>query len=152
MALYRRISMQTGTFRFQLYLYIICLLYTSARLISSLCNFHFNYKIVFSCCKEKIPAIMRYYSVCIPQMIVSGLLVSEVSRLFGGCNFVVSIVKIIVDVFLFFISFRMQHRWVFKYWFLDLIMDFRKVFLTLAVCGWSLNRSEIGQQFDYMSM
>ena len=95
--------------------FMIMLITAIARLISSLCNFHFNYKIVFSCCKEKNPAIMRYYSVCIPQMIVSGLLVSEVSRLFGGCNFMVSIIKIIVDVFLFFISFRIQHRWVFKY-------------------------------------
>lgn len=84
-----------------------------SRLASSLCNFHFNYKIVFSCYKKKRPTILRYYSVCIPQMIISGFLVSEVSQLFGSGNFIVSIVKIFVDVFLFFVSFRIQHRWVF---------------------------------------
>ncbi len=93
---------------------MIMFITVAARLISSLCNFHFNYNIVFSCCREKIPTILRYYSVCIPQMIVSGFLVSEVSRLLGSDNFVVSIVKIFVDVFLFFISFRIQHRWVFE--------------------------------------
>ena len=50
---------------------------------------------------------------CVPQLIVSGVLVSYISQLFGDSNIAVGIIKIFVDIFLFFISFRIQRGWVF---------------------------------------
>lgn len=85
----------------------------SARIISSLFNFFFNSKVVFSCEKSKLSTILRYYAVCVPQLIVSGVLVSYISQLFGDSNIAVGIIKIFVDIFLFFISFRIQRGWVF---------------------------------------
>lgn len=84
-----------------------------SRIISSLCNFSFNSTLVFECTKSRFVTILKYYAICIPQMLVSGILVSFLSGIFSDSNIVAGAIKLIVDIALFLISFRIQRGWVF---------------------------------------
>jgi len=86
----------------------------SARVISSFFNFSFNRKAVFKSKESIKDSIVRYYALCVCQLLISyGLVyfVTEALSLGGGLT-VVS--KAIIDTILFMISFRIQRRWVFK--------------------------------------
>lgn len=82
-----------------------------ARLISSTYNFLINFKFVFESQKAyKKPAI-RYIILASVQMMLSAILTSIGVYLFP---FIVEpVTKAIVDVVLFFVSFRIQHKYVF---------------------------------------
>ena len=85
-----------------------------ARVISSLFNFSFNRKAVFKSEKSIKNSFVRYYILCVCQLLVSyGLvyLVTEALSLGGGLT-VVS--KAVIDTILFMISFRIQRKWVFQ--------------------------------------
>lgn len=84
-----------------------------ARAVSSMCNFLLNSRLVFSCGRAKLRTVLRYYTVALPQMLVSALLVSLISQIAQKGGIVVAVGKIIVDVMLFLISFRIQRGWVF---------------------------------------
>jgi len=82
--------------------------------ISSLFNFSFNRKAVFKSEKSIKNSFVRYYILCVCQLLVSyGLvyLVTEALSLGGGLT-VVS--KAVIDTILFMISFRIQRKWVFQ--------------------------------------
>lgn len=84
-----------------------------ARIVSSLFNFTVNRKAVF---KSKAPlagTMIRYYILCAVQMLTSYLLVALLSGIFGKSSLIVAILKLCVDIFLYFISFRIQQAWVF---------------------------------------
>jgi len=85
-----------------------------ARVISSLFNFSFNRKAVFNSKGSIKNSIMRYYVLCVCQLLVSYGLVYFVTKTLslGGGLTVVS--KAVIDTILFMISFRIQRRWVFK--------------------------------------
>lgn len=83
-----------------------------ARIISSTFNFYINKNMVFNGEKRVRKTIVKYYSLCVVQMILSALLVSVVWHLLGGSE---TIIKICVDTVLFFVSYQVQRRWVFKY-------------------------------------
>ena len=85
-----------------------------ARIVSSLCNFALNLHLVFSCGRARLQTLVRYYTVAIPQMLISALLVSLISQFTQRGGIVVAIAKIIVDIMLFLISFRIQRGWVFS--------------------------------------
>ncbi len=85
-----------------------------ARIVSSLCNFALNSHLVFSCGRARLQTLVRYYTVAIPQMLISALLVSLISQFTQRGGIVVAIAKIIVDIMLFLISFRIQRGWVFS--------------------------------------
>ena len=58
---------------------------------------------------------MRYYCLAIPVMISSYALVCCLKSLINvKYHFITTLIKIVVDTFLFFISFRIQRRWVFR--------------------------------------
>lgn len=86
-----------------------------ARISSSLLNFHINKSRVFPTknISAKAPThrpFLRYYTLCLAQMLCSGLLVNV------GCLLIPlheSVVKLIVDTLLFIISFNIQREWVF---------------------------------------
>lgn len=86
----------------------------SARVISSLFNYSFNRKAVFKSESSVKKSFVKYYILCICQLLVSFGLVYSVSKLLilGGVLTVVS--KAIIDTVLFMISFQIQRRWVFK--------------------------------------
>lgn len=80
-------------------------------MISSTYNFLINFKFVFESQKAyKKPAI-RYIILASVQMMLSAILTSIGVYLFP---FIVEpVTKAIVDVVLFFVSFRIQHKYVF---------------------------------------
>lgn len=80
-----------------------------ARIISSLFNYLVNRKVVFdSKARRSLP---KYFSLVVLQMAVSALLVYLLFLLFRQGEV---ILKVIVDSFLFFVSYYIQKRWIFK--------------------------------------
>lgn len=60
-------------------------------------------------------SLARYYILAVCQIAVSACLVFLVEHGFSLASpALVTLVKIVVDTLLFFISFRVQHRWVFR--------------------------------------
>ena len=81
-----------------------------ARTISSLCNYYLNRQIFKN--KDCIrSSIIRYYVLCVVQLLVSWALVVCV---FNRIHWDTTVIKIFVDTILFFISYQIQQRWVFK--------------------------------------
>lgn len=83
-----------------------------ARAVSSFTNYIINKKKVFN--SEKIEnSVLKYYALAIPQMLISALIVTILKSIFTAGSFVSTIIKMIVDTVLFFISYRIQNCWVF---------------------------------------
>lgn len=86
----------------------------SARAVSSLFNFTMNRKAVFKSEESLKKSMIKYYVLCVMQMMASYGLVFLTSRLFGLGDGLTSVAKAVIDTILFFISFRIQRLWVFK--------------------------------------
>lgn len=85
-----------------------------ARVVSSLVNFLLNRSGVFRSGKNIRRAAVRYYTLAACQLIASYLCVNGLALLFGGGASVwQTVIKIIVDTALFFISFGIQRDWVY---------------------------------------
>ncbi len=84
----------------------------AARICSSLCNYMLNSKKVFRT-KNKT-SLARYYLLCVLQFAASSGLVSLFSSAFTAGNLLKTLIKAVVDITLFFISYRIQREWVFK--------------------------------------
>lgn len=85
-----------------------------ARVISSLFNFWMNATRVF---KDKVNkrTLARYYTLAVVQLALSAVLVFGVEKLLSIESPALStLVKTIIDTLLFFVSFRIQHKWVFN--------------------------------------
>lgn len=86
-----------------------------ARLCSSFVNFNANNTVVFNNKGSYKRSLLRYYCLCIPQMLVSAGLVTLINRLLGNtAPLIATLVKILVDTVLFFISYTIQREWVFS--------------------------------------
>ena len=85
-----------------------------ARAISSLTNFFINKKYVFDSKDKAKDTIWRYYALAIPQMLISALLVWFLTLLLSTNPELKTVIKLIIDTILFFISYRIQQCWVFK--------------------------------------
>lgn len=86
-----------------------------ARIISSLFNFYSNNNIVFKSNESKKKNFLKYYALCIPQMILSAGLVYVLSLLSGSSgSLLITLIKIVVDTVLFLISFKLQRDVIFK--------------------------------------
>ncbi len=86
----------------------------SARLISSLVNFMLNHKKVFKSQETMGRTMVRYYILCVIQTTVSFAGVSLLTKVLHLRNVFVILIKAIVDIILYFISFQIQREWVFK--------------------------------------
>ncbi len=85
-----------------------------ARLISSLYNFFVNRRIVFRQSSNTGRAMLRYYCLCVMQMLASSVLVTVAIRLFHSDSTAMSTVfKCVVDTVLFVVSYQIQRIWVF---------------------------------------
>lgn len=82
-----------------------------ARIISSLVNYNLNKNVVFNCDNNSKNTIFKYYMLCIVQMALSA---GGVSLLYNFSLFSETICKIIVDLVLFFISYNIQRKFIFK--------------------------------------
>lgn len=85
-----------------------------ARIISSLTNYFINRKYVFDSKDKAKDTIWKYYALAIPQMLVSAMLVWFLTLLFSTNPELKTVIKLIIDTILFFISYRIQQCWVFK--------------------------------------
>lgn len=85
-----------------------------ARVISSATNFLLNHKLVFKSKNSIRSSLVRYYCLAIPQMAASAGLVTLLNRCFSNsATLLTTLIKAVVDVSLFFLSFFIQKKWVF---------------------------------------
>lgn len=85
-----------------------------ARVISSLFNYWLNATKVF---KDRVSmrTLARYYILAVVQIALSAVLVYGLEKLLHiQAPILSALVKTIVDTLLFFVSFRVQHKWVFN--------------------------------------
>lgn len=87
-----------------------------ARVVSAIFNYCMNRKVVFESDSKVQKSLPRYAILAVCQLAVSYLLVTVVAEnLLGlGASFLESVIKMIVDMVLFLISYQFQQRWVFK--------------------------------------
>ncbi len=85
-----------------------------ARAVSSLFNFFANRTTVFRSTESLGSTMLRYYALCVVQAGCSyGLVFLLTSLISAEYRIIDSLIKIVVDVLLFFLSFRIQQAWVF---------------------------------------
>ena len=87
-----------------------------ARVISSLLNFFLNKKVVFRTQCSTAKAMLRYYTLALPQMAAQVLLTQGVYILFGipdSANVLRTVLYAVVMTALYFASYMIQQRWVF---------------------------------------
>lgn len=83
-----------------------------ARVISATYNYLLNYRLVFKSKEGHGMAAVKYFGLALVQMACSALLVNLFYHWAGGAEV---LIKICVDVFLFFISFQIQREFVYKH-------------------------------------
>ena len=87
-----------------------------ARTVSSLINFFMNKKLVFQSRVSTGKAMLRYYALAIPQLLIqSGLntLIYSIFRIGSDQPGLRTVVHVLVMCVLFIVSFTIQQRWVF---------------------------------------
>ena len=82
-----------------------------ARIISSLYNYCINRTFVFKSAVRIHRSLLRYYSLCVVQLICSAAFVSLVHLCI--VQLPVVLIKILVDTILFLISYKVQQKYVF---------------------------------------
>lgn len=83
----------------------------AARVISAVYNFILNYRVVFRSRERMEQAALRYFGLAVVQMACSAALVNLLYGRIGGAEV---LVKIPVDVLLFFASFLIQREFVYR--------------------------------------
>ena len=87
----------------------------SARVLSSLFNFTMNDRYVFRNGENHWKAFLKYYCLCIPQTLISVVcLTALVAGLKIGHPVLATLVKIVIELILFVISYYIQKKWVFS--------------------------------------
>lgn len=81
-----------------------------SRIISAVYNFLINYKVVFKSKAGIMSTAMKYCLLALCQMFCSAFLVNSIYKLVGGWE---TVVKVPVDVILFFLSFVIQREFVY---------------------------------------
>lgn len=81
-----------------------------ARILSATVNYLINHKAVFRSKKSSRRSFPRYAILCVIQMALSATLVTWICSL-GASS--ATLVKLVVDLCLFLLSFQIQRRWVF---------------------------------------
>lgn len=82
-----------------------------ARVISAFYNYIINYKYVFHSIHKKTETILKYFMLAVTQMLLSGLIVTFLSRQIIIIDDV--LIKFFVDMILFFFSYYIQRRFIF---------------------------------------
>lgn len=86
-----------------------------ARIASSVFNYTFNKKLVFGSKGSTTKSLIKYYALCIPQMLVSAGLVTLMSNVMSANTaWIVTLIKLFIDTVLFICSYIIQKKWVFK--------------------------------------
>lgn len=86
-----------------------------ARIASSVFNYTFNKKLVFGSKGSNVKSLVKYYALCIPQMLISAGLVTLMSVALGSeTAWLNTLIKLVIDTVLFVCSYVIQKKWVFK--------------------------------------
>lgn len=88
----------------------IVLATAAARIFSATANFTINHLIVFRSKRKAASSLWRYATLCVLQMGASALFVSLLAMVLPIYP---AVIKVIVDMILFFISFQIQRKFVF---------------------------------------
>ena len=86
----------------------------AARVLSSVFNFSLNRNAVFKSQSGLKQTVVRYYILWFCQLACSYALVYIATKLLTLSIVLSGIAKIIIDLALFFVSYQIQKRWVFK--------------------------------------
>ncbi len=84
-----------------------------ARAVSSLLNYSINRTRVFGAGKNSRGSLARYYMLAVPQMLISGGIVTLLSALLKSAPLATTVIKLCVDTVIFFVNYRIQQNWVF---------------------------------------
>ena len=84
-----------------------------SRVVSSIFNFVVNRKAVFKSDAPLGRTIIKYYALCLCQMGASAGLVYLLAYITKANDWFTSLIKIIVDMCLFILSYQIQRKWVF---------------------------------------
>ncbi len=90
--------------------YVMVSVYAS-KVVSCTYTFFVNKSIVFENKDKGHSTAVKFAFLCVVQSLLAGFLTNEVV---GALHFNEILGKILVDIFLFFFSFQVQNRWVFK--------------------------------------
>lgn len=85
-----------------------------ARALSSLFNYAMNKKAVFQSDAPVKKSLVKYYTLCVCQAALSYGILFILSSLLQANSGLEAVLKLIVDILLFLLSFQIQQRWVFK--------------------------------------
>ena len=85
-----------------------------ARIISSLVDYNFSRTKVFGSKDPARKTIWKYYVICVVRMLLSWLFLSFLTNILHAHGLIVTLLKVVVDLILFFISYNWQRKWVFK--------------------------------------
>ncbi len=83
-----------------------------ARICSSLFNYNINRRRVFRSGGRN--SIVKYYMLCVLQFAASAGLVSLLAYLFPAGSLGKTLIKALIDVLLFLLSYQIQREWVFR--------------------------------------
>lgn len=87
----------------------------AARILSSIYNYTLNKQAVFKSKASLSGSLVRYYTLAVIQVLLSGGLLAGTKLLLGVENdFLTLCCKALIDTILFLISFPIQRKWVFK--------------------------------------
>ena len=85
-----------------------------ARIVSSLVDYNFSRTKVFGSKDPARRTIWKYYVICVVRMLLSWLFLSFLTNILHAQGLIVTLLKIIVDLILFFVSYNWQRKWVFR--------------------------------------
>ncbi|MGN0777614.1 MAG: glycosyltransferase [Aristaeellaceae bacterium] len=85
----------------------------AARLVSAPCNFLMNRSFVFRFKQNTALTAVKYAGLCITLMVLSWLGVTLLGML-GMPKFLDNLSKLIIDTLLYFLSYRVQNKWIFR--------------------------------------
>ena len=87
----------------------------TARALSSLFNFTMNDRFVFRRGENHWKAFLKYYCLCIPQTLISVMcLTALIAALKIAHPILATLVKIVLELILFIVSYYIQKKWVFS--------------------------------------
>ena len=86
-----------------------------ARILSSVFNFNMNTFYVFRSKENYLKAMLKYYCLCLVQTFVSVVcLTALVSLLSISVPIIATVVKVVLEIIIMFLSYYIQKRWVFR--------------------------------------
>lgn len=84
-----------------------------ARLVSAPCNFLMNRSFVFRFKQNTAVTALKYAGLCVCLLVLSWLGVTLLGAL-GMPKFLDNLSKLIIDTILYFLSYRVQNKWIFR--------------------------------------